>query len=452
MNRKLGACAAVLAIALVVTLSVFAGGQKDAGGAPKMIVLRWYTDSDEATNTQRMYPQIAADYTKAHPNIKVEFTPLVANYNSDEYMKKADLMIAAGEQIDLLGHSTLEHVQMRVKSGVLLDLVPFATKEGIDLDKEYDGIIPMDGKIYTIPEYTTMWLIYLNQDLLNGAGLSVPPKNWTWDDYRSYSKKIAKGEGSARVYGSYLHTWDWFYAIGMQGAIWDKPYYKADRIHHNFDNPVFRDGMKFRYDMENLDKSQVPFADVKGQNMAYRSVFFGGKAAMLPMGAWMVADINLKEKYPHTFKTTFAYWPMWYKTDTPNTTTLDGAGSGWGINAKTKYPQEAYDLLRFVTSEGWEYSHKQWSAWKKADPEETLKGIGGSDTSTYDIQALKAILYDPNRNPNKYTFVGPGERELIDAYIQENEKYLVGGQSLDQTMTTIKRRAEEIIDTALKNQ
>jgi multiple sugar transport system substrate-binding protein len=443
MKKRILVLAALGIILVLLPASLgFATGQKGVQRAP--VVVKYYTDSDDSINKLRKAPEFIAEFEKRNPGIKVEMQSLVGTYDSDAYNKKADVMIAAGEQIDLLGESTLDRVYAKVKAGVLEPLNDYAKKEGIDLEKEYNGLIPINGKIYMIPENVAAWLVYINKDMLDAAKLPLPPRDWTWADYREYAKKLTHGEGANRVYGSYFHTWDWFYAIGMQSKIMDKPYFKRDGS-HNFDDPVFRDGMQFRWNLEQVDKSQVPFADVKAQKMAYRAVFFSGKAAMLPMGAWMVADIKNTEKFPHTFKTTFATFPRWDTTCKPNTTTLDGAGSGWGVNAKSPVKEATYKFLRFFTSEGWEYAHSMWSAWTKTNAEATIKGMGGPNEALYDPAALRAIVFDPQRVQNKYTFVGPGEPEVVDAYIQENEKFLVGGQTLDQALANIKKRAEEII-------
>ena len=438
----------ILFLSLVVLLvlpaaAVLAGGSGETSKGP--IVLKWYTDADDVTNTQvRKAPEFIAQFEKENPGIIVQVQSLVGTYDSDAYNKKADVMIAAGEQIDLLSESTLDRVIAKVKAGVFEPLKPYAQKEGVDLEKEYNGIIPIDGQIYTIPEYVTSWLVYINKDMLDAAGLPLPPRDWTWADYRTYAKKLTHGDGASKVYGSYMHSWDWFYAIGMQSKIMDKPYFKKDGT-PNFDDPVFRDGLQYRWNLEQVDKSQIPVADLLSQKMAYRAVFFGGKAAMLPMGAWMVADIKNKENFPHTFKTTFATFPRWDTTTKANTTTLDGAGSGWAVNSKSQYKDAAYKFLRFFTTRGWEYAHSLWSAWTKTDAAGTIRGMGGSDETLYDPVALQNIVFDPLRVQNKYTFAGPGEPEIVDAWIGESQKYLVGGQSLDEAMANIKQKANDIV-------
>jgi len=323
----------------------------------------------------------------------------------------------------------------------------YAAKERISLNNEYGGITPIDGKVYAITEQLTSWLVFINKDMLDAAGLPLPAKDWTWADYRKYANKMISGEGANKVYGSYMHNWEWFFAVGIQSKIMDNPYFTSDGK-LGFDNPVFRDGMQYRYDLENVDKCQVPYIDIASQKLAYRNVFFSGKAAMTIMGAWMISDIQLLDKYPHTFKTTFAAYPRWDETCKPNTSAADGAGCGWSVNKKSKNKEEAYKFLRALTSEGLEYGHKLWSAWKKTDADATIKSIAGADESLYDLQALKNVLFDTQKVENRYTYTGPGQTEVLDVYIQENEVYLTKGQSLDKALENIKKRSEDIVAKA----
>ena len=114
----------------------------------------------------------------------------------------------------------------------------------------------------------------------------------------------------------------------------------------------------------------------------------------------------------------------------------------------------AFKLIYEMNSKGMEYAHTQWTAWKKADAEATLKGIAGSDESLVDIQSLKAIVFDPNKNYNvssDFTAV-PGDSEFYDLYISENESYLLGAQSLDKTMDNLRKKGDEILSKAKANQ
>ncbi len=462
MKKSLKLLSAALA-AMLLFAAVLSGcgspdgtkAQKDAGtgsgeqAAAKTVTLKFYTATDDATNKQRKWPEFIADFEKKNPGIKVEMAPLVANVSYDEYKKKADLMVAGGDQIDLLRTAAVYELTKGVDNGIYEPLDDYAKKAGINLNDEYKGLIDYKDQIYAIPEEITPWLVFINKDMLDAAGLPLPPADWTWEDYRTYAKKLTKGEGAGKVYGSFMNDWSQFFTVGVQTQIFDTPFFTKDDK-QNFDHPVFRDGLQFRFDLENTDKSQVPYIDMKSQKLAYRTEFFGGKVAMVCMGSWLVADIQNKEKYPHTFKTTFATYPRWSKEDKPNTSYLDGAGCGWSVNAHSQYKEEAFKFLMALTSEGGEMAHNTWSPWKKADAEAQIKGIVGPDESLYDLDAFKKVVYDPQRVDNIVTRAGPGEDAIIDAFTQEAEKYFVGGQSLDACLKNTIKQAEDIIAKSKK--
>lgn len=419
------------------------------GKDTKTVTLKFYTSTDEVTNKQLKWPEFIDEFEKNNPGIKVEMAPLVANVNNDEYKKKVDLMIAAGEQIDLVKSSALYELTEWIDNGAIEPLDDYAKNAGVNLSDEYKGVTPYKGKIYAIPEEITQWLVFINKDMLDAAGLPMPSRDWTWDDYREYAKKLTKGEGANKIYGSFMNDWSNFFSVGTQSEIMDDPFFTEDNK-LNFENPVFRDGLQYRYDLENVDKSQVPYVDMSSQKLLYRNQFFSGKVAMVCMGSWMVSDIQLLDKYPHTFKTTFATYPRWSKDSKPNTSQLDGAGFGWSINAKSKNKEAAYKFLTALTSEGLEIGHKKWTPWKKANSDEVIKGIIGPDESLYDLEALKSVIYDPQRVDNVVTRSGPGESEIIDAFTSEAEKYFVGGQSLDDTMKNTIDKANAIVEKAEK--
>lgn len=464
MKKKAKIFSAGLAAALVMSVVAGCSGTKPtsessqaadnstavSSTAPaKEATLKFYTPTDEVTNKLRKWPEFIAEFEKKNPGIKVEMAPLVANVNNEEYKKKADLMIAAGEQIDLVRSSALYELTEWVDNGVLEPLEDYAEKSGVNLMNEYKGLATYKDKIYAIPEEITPWLVFINKDMLDAAGLQVPPKDWTWDDYREYAKKLTKGEGANKIYGSFMNDWSNFFAVGVQSEILDTPFFTKDDK-QNFDNPVFRDGLKFRYDLENVDKTQVPYADMSSQKLKYRTQFFSGKVAMVCMGSWMVSDIQLKDKYPHTFKTTFATYPRWSKDSKPNTSYLDGAGIGWSINAKSQNKEAAYKFLTALTSEGLEMGHNTWTAWKNTNADEMIRGIVGPDESLYDLEAFKNVVFDTDRVDNIVSRSGPGESEIIDAFTEEAEKYFVGGQSLDSTLKSTIDKANAIIEKSKK--
>lgn len=425
--------------------SVSRGDSTSDSASQEQIVLKWYTESDENTNKNYGWDKVVAAYEELHPNVKVEVQPLVANTSSAEYLKKVDLMLASDEQIDIINFAGSGAVAQKVEAGVLAPLDEYAAAAGVDLEEEYRGVSRIDGSIYCLPNSDAAYVVFINEEMLKAAGLPMPPRDWTWEEYAEYAKAMTTGEGRDKVYGSYFHTWSDFYQIGTLGVIPDNMYYKEDGS-ANFDHPAFRTWMGFIDQIENKDNDQMSYTDIKTQNIAYRNLFFNGQVAMLPMGTWMLSDIKDVEKYPHAFRTVFATLPRFDETAAPNTTINTAYGGGFAVNANCAHKQEAFDFIRFLTSEGFDISKSFLSPWVNGDHEGIAKAIMGEDTSLYDMDSYIAVMQDPEIVYNNKLTVKATDAEIDEVLLEEAEMYLVGGKSLDDMLESLQSRAQEIID------
>lgn len=84
----------------------------------------------------------------------------------------------------------------------------FYDKEGLKPEDEYYVNPKVGDKYYGMQMTAGYQFVLLNKDALDEAGLPVPTYGWTWDDFRDYAKKLTKGEGVDKRYGTYFHTWE----------------------------------------------------------------------------------------------------------------------------------------------------------------------------------------------------------------------------------------------------
>ena len=309
MNKK-KAFAAVMASLMTASMLTGCGGSASSGAdSTSALAGSGTTSSDEQINLrfvswqtdyQDLNEAVAEAYTKEHPNVTVTFD-YYGDMTATEYYKKVDLMVMGGEEMDILMTSAFPEHAQRAGSGAYLPLDEYFEAEGVVPEEAYSIIQKVDGKIYGIPGDLKSWFVLINKDMLDEAGLEVPSLDWTWDDYREYAKALTKGEGANKIYGSYFHSWDHYDYMGMWSTYPDNPMFKEDMSGVNFDNPDFKDWLQFRYDLENVDKSSMPYADVKSMNMNYRDKFFNGQIAMLPIGNFIVPELDDQDKYPHDF-------------------------------------------------------------------------------------------------------------------------------------------------------
>lgn len=380
-------------------------------------------------------------FQQANPDIKVDYVPLVEN-DSNETIKKIDLMYASDDDFDVFTLNSAPAFAQRAASGMLEPMDGYLAKEGVKYEDEYKAEQQkLDGKRYSLPGKFGPWMILLNKELLDAANLEVP-KSWTWDEFRDYAKKLTKGEGANKTYGAHFHEWKDYFLLKLYSASTDQGIMKDDGQTLNADNPLMKQSLELRYEMEKTDKSATPYQDVITQKIPYRNQFFQQKAAMLPTGPWMVAEAGGTDKIPATFVSAFAPWPTNAAGDDVYSF---GGADPLVISSHSKHKEESYRFLRYLSTEGMALTH-QFSAWKKADINQEVDRIVSATQSPDKIDKASLInvltvtkLPIP---PITVSYAG----DLEKAYIAEADTYMLGNNDIDKTMASIKASLQKIID------
>ena len=394
----------------------------------------WQTNHDEQNQ------KVAAAYKELHPNINVQFD-YVGDMNSNDYLTKTDIMLMGGEAMDILMAPNYASYIVRAESGSYLSLDDYFTEEGTTAEDAYNVIVRVNDQTYGIPGEMKYNLVLINKDMLDAAGLDVPSLDWTWDDYREYAEKLTSGSGADTKYGSYFHSWGAVTYGGISSGKGGSTIFNDDKT-LTFDNPNLAKFLQLRYDMENVDHSSTPLADVKALNMNYRDQFFNGNIAMLPMGTAMLSDIG-NEKYAHDFVTTFARQPLWDKDGEHYN---EAGGNIFSIAKTSEHPKEAYDFLRFWTTEGVDIKGMFISNEKGAVKSDSVKQIIAGFEDKLDTDTLTKIMDDPDWVDSYGTYIPDYQSEIDSILTEETDKYLLGSQSLDDTIKNLMDRGNEVIE------
>lgn len=410
------------------------GAQETKDGEITLKFLSWQTEYKDLNE------KVAVAYKEKHPNIKVEFD-YYGDMTATEYYKKVDLMAMGGDEMDILMTSAFPEHAQRAASGTYLALDDYFAEEGVVAEKTYSIIQKVDNKIYGIPGDMKSWFVILNKDMLKEAGLEVPFLNWTWEDYREYAKKLTSGEGANKIYGSYFHSWDHYDYMGMWSTYPNNPMFKEDMSDVNFDDPDFKSWLQFRYDLEQVDKSSVPYADVKSLNMNYRDKFFKGEIAMLPIGNFIVPELDNQDKYPHKFTTTFAPIPAW-KDAKPGTTYTES--HFYSVSKNSKHPKEAYDFIRFYTTEGMKIRGISVSAEAGINKMEFMN-MQIEDPAYIDVEALKNVMNNPDWKDLVYQNVPSYNKEMSQLMLDECSKFLLGTDTVDDAISSLITNGKQLM-------
>lgn len=434
-----------IASALVATLlgSMLVGcksteeGKSSDSGANDTVNLRflsWLSDYKEQDQ------KIAEKYKETHPNVNVTFE-YYGDMTATEYYKKVDLMAMGGDEMDILMAAAFPEHAQRAGSGTYLALDDYFAAENVKPEEAYELCQKVNDKLYGIPGDMKSWLVMLNKNYLEEAGLPVPSLDWTWDDYREYAMKLTQGEGATKRYGSYFHNWDTFMCMGLWSTYPDNPMFKQDMSAVNFDDPQFKEWMQFRYDLENTDKCSMPYGDITSMGLSYRDKFFNGEVAMLPIGSWLISELGDQEKYPHDFVTTFAPIPTWRGHEAGTTFT---ESHFYSVSKNSKHPQEAYDFIRFYTTEGMKIKGVSISAEKGIDKMEFINKLI-TDPKYVDVENLDAVMNNPNWKDLVYNNVPIYNKEMSQLMSDEFAKYLLGTDSLDNVIQSLIKNATQLM-------
>lgn len=428
MQRRIARVAVVALVLLLSMTAVMAKGQEEpaAAAGPQTVKFVTYESNKEAEHNQ-----MVQDFEAKNPGIKVEIQ-YVAPGDSAAYGQKTDTMVLSGEAFDMVLTTIKTQYVKRAEDNMYKGLDALFAKEGTKFDDEYFVDSMVNGDHYSLPADVKYWVVYLNMEALAEAGLPLPPADWTWDDYRAYAKKLTKGSGVDKQYGSFLmNRWEHFFNFATYSAEPGMPYFDDKAKTFTPDVPELWSFLKLRKDMEDIDMSQIPSADAISQNLWTNDVFFGGQAAMTVYGTWMIGDIKNTDKWPHTFKTGFALPPRASKDDPTGNVYTENRF--YSIPRTSKNEDAAFKFLRYYTTDGMMVKGAGFSASKKNPAKENVINIMTANNASgmYDMDSLKGTLLSPEWKDNSWEYSPAFLTEFEVLRIETSNEYLTGALSLE---------------------
>jgi multiple sugar transport system substrate-binding protein len=251
------------------------------------------------------HKQIAAEFAKKHPEIKVTFR---APYDSYEEGTQKVLREAITKQMPDISFQGLNRIRIFVDRGIAQPLDEF-----IEADKELEAegfhaamydIGTLNGKVYALPFAISLPIMYVNLDLVKKAGGDTSNLPKTWDEVIDLAKKIkALGPDTNGVTYAWDITGNW---------LWQAPVFSrgGNMLNHDESKVAF-DGDEGKFAMSTLARL-VKEAGMPNLNQPdMRAAFAAGKTGMhftstsdLNKVTSMVADkFDLKT---HTFPSVVA--------------------------------------------------------------------------------------------------------------------------------------------------
>lgn len=388
-------------------------------------------------------------FQQKNPGIKVTVVPLSPKGDTQEAYKKLDLAAASGEDMDVVMFSDPAGYAQHVGLGMVAPLDDYIAKDGYKEETDYKVDTHLNGKVYALPGKFNPWYVLLNKTMLDQAGLPVP-KDWTWDQFADYAKKLTNGDGANKVYGTYFHGpnnggWMEFTKLFMINQPDNSEFIKADGT-SNMNDPNFKKSLELRWKMEKEDKSAVPYDSMISQKLNYRNEFFNQKVAMIPIGSWMNTEIGGTDQNPLNFNVAVAPLPKNAAGDQGGYTEVTTDFVSVAQNSKHK--DEAYKFVRWYTTEGQTVQGKNISSWNQVSSSDMAKVIDTILSGTKNPEKVdKASLISTMQASKASKLVPPVtyQNEIYKAVNDEFEKFIFGKQDIDATVKSSQDRVQQII-------
>jgi len=320
---------------LVCFAIVFTGCKKE----PDVVTLKlWHIWASDTESSKAPFEKALASYQSAHPNIKVE----VDATENETYKTKIRSAVAAGEAPDVFFYWSGGTMKGFVDAGALLPLDSYLDPD--TKSKMLPGTtvnMTFNNQIYGLPHSQAAGTFFVNQELFDKNGLKVPA---TWDELISVCQAfLAKGITPFTIGAKET----WCIAMYFDLMYLHQAGFKATNAALSKTGPFNTpDTVEVARKLQQLIKMGAFGKGAMGISRDESEVpFYEGKVPMYVNGSWTIGNVN---RYP-AVKDKIKIYP--FPALGPNGTTRDltgGVSEIFVVNAKTKYPNEATELIKYV--------------------------------------------------------------------------------------------------------
>ena len=329
-SRRTGVTATSVGVLAVAT----ACGADNAAPKPAAgpVTLQHYGWGDAAT---RDVDQKMLDGLKARqPRIGVEMT-IVPNYS--DYYEKLQAQVVGGSAPDTAMVNVLLFATV-YSQGILTDLSGLAQQAKRKLEDYWPSQMSgfrRDGKVWAFGRDFSPRLFFVNRTMLAKVGQQIDEQKWTWDDFVRITKALTQGEDAARQWrttaGDFL---TWLYSSG--GSV-----YNAEGTRVTTDTAEAVRGIEFRGDL--VTKHRVTPLSAERGGRSEIQLFTDGRIGLYMTGRW---------NYPTMNQISGFEWDVVLPPTGPGGRWTNGGGGGYGAPKEAKHPEEAWEVLAWLTGEG----------------------------------------------------------------------------------------------------
>jgi len=321
----------LLGLSMAVLLSGFAVTAQDE------VTLRWRTRPDNQAEID-VYQATSDSIDAAWEGVTLVYEP--GGSESASYQDVLVTELEAGTAPDVFWIPGTDIARF-ASAGLILNLNDLASADAeFSAEDFYAG--PMgflqtplpgteDAVLWGLPRDVSAFGIYYNADLFDEAGVPYPEAGWTWEEFEAAAEAITGLGGEIKGFG--MNAWwaNWGYFVNAAGS----GFFNEDYTACGLNNEATVEGLNFAKSFFDNGYS-LPWGTDNEPG------FLAGNLGMFMNGRWAT---------PGTISNAEFNW---------NVAPLPVGPSGeptnwlfWGayvVNANTAHPEEAWELVRQLTS------------------------------------------------------------------------------------------------------
>lgn len=326
---------------VLAAVGVLWGGCGD-GGRPTLKVANWAGPEEIAIEEANL-----DGFRQLHPEVRVILEPIP---RPGEYRQKMLTSLAADTAPDVFLLDAV-HVAEFLEAGVLLDLMPFVARWGLDLTQYYPEALEIARRaesLFALPKDFTPLVVFYNGRLFAEAGLPSPSPSWTWQDFRRLAAALtvdADGDGRPEQYGTVTETeffswpcWVW----SNHGDFLDPT---GQRATGYLDGKATLQALRFLVELSTRHGVAAP-PGVSESGGGALGMFLSGRVAMAVSGHWWMPQIRAALG---SGKLEVRVVPVPTPAGGKHVTVLYEAG--WAVCDGTRHPELAAELAVHLASE-----------------------------------------------------------------------------------------------------
>jgi multiple sugar transport system substrate-binding protein len=369
-------------------------------------------------------------FMEQNPNITVNYQPVPGA----QYPQKLLTMLAGNAAPDVFFLGATEYRSFQERD-VLLDLTAqFELDMSLsDFITSSADIMSIDGKIFGVSSCTVSPVLYYNKDVFDKENISYPPsdpaKAWTWEEFREAAQKLTIKDGDkVTQYGAFgLEN---FYMTSAEILSNNGTLFNADGSLMAINTPEANQVMQSILDLRVKDAVSPTAKTLESVGMKANQMLQTGKVAMVVDGSWALQELAQMD-----FPVGVAALPKFQKS------TTHGQAHVHAASANTEHPDEAWKLVKFLSSEEYQIGLISEGLWmpnrRSLYTEEGVKKWYNEAVHPEGFKDLVMFFAEAEAYP--FTLIT--ENKVIDIINEETDKLWYSDQSVDDTLKNIETRS-----------